>query len=75
MPALQIYIIEPIWEHFAALLPKRIVDHPLGCHRPRVPDRVLFEKLVQVLVFGYAYWKIANDGWFGYHAASQAGRE
>jgi hypothetical protein len=28
--------------------------HPLGCHRPRIPDRVVFEKLVQVLVFGFA---------------------
>jgi hypothetical protein len=59
MPALQTYIIEPIWEQFAALLPERIVDHPLGCHRSRVPDRVVFEKLVQVLVFGCAYWRIA----------------
>jgi transposase len=62
MPALQTYIIEPIWEQFATLLPERIVDHPLGCHRPRVPDRVVFEKLVQVLVFGCAYWRIADDG-------------
>jgi transposase len=61
MPVLQTYIIEPIWEQFAALLPERIVDHPLGCHRPRVPDRVVFEKLVQVLVFGCAYWRIADD--------------
>ena len=62
MPALQTYIIEPIWEQFAVLLPERIVDHPLGCHRPRVPDRVVFEKLVQVLVFGCAYWRIADEG-------------
>jgi hypothetical protein len=34
--------------------------HPLGCHRPRVSDRVVFEKLVQVLVFGCAYEKIAD---------------
>jgi hypothetical protein len=38
------------------------VDHPLGCHRPRIPDRVVFEKLVQVLVFGCAYHRIANEG-------------
>jgi hypothetical protein len=29
-------------------------DHPLGCHRSRIPERVVFEKLVQVLVFGGA---------------------
>ena len=61
MPALQPYIIEPIWEQFAALLPERSVDHPLGCHRPRIPDRVVFEKLLQVLVFGCAYWRIADE--------------
>ena len=60
MPALPPYIIEPIWEQFRALLPEREVDHPLGCHRSRVPDRVVFEKLVQVLVFGCAYRRIAD---------------
>jgi hypothetical protein len=52
VPAIQPYIIEPIFEQFRALLPDREVDHPLGCHRPRIPDLVVFEKLVQVLVFG-----------------------
>ena len=61
MPALPPYIIEPIWQQFKALLAEREVDHPLGCHRPRIPDRVVFEKLVQVLVFGCAYWRIADD--------------
>jgi transposase len=61
VPALPPYIIEPIFEQFEALLPKREVDHPLGCHRPRIPDRVIFAKLVQVLVFGCAYWRIADE--------------
>jgi IS5 family transposase len=60
MPALQPYLIEPIFEQFSALLPERGTDHPLGCHRPRIPDRVVFEKLVQVLVFGCAYERIAD---------------
>lgn len=62
MPAISRYIIEPIWEQFRALLPERRMDHPLGCHRPRIPDYVVFEKLVQVLVFGCAYWRIADEG-------------
>jgi transposase len=62
MPAVPPYIIEPIWEQFCALLPEREVNHPLGCHRPRIPDRVVFEKLVQVLVFGCAYWRISEQG-------------
>jgi hypothetical protein len=28
--------------------------------RPRIPERVVFEKLVQVLVFGSAYERIAD---------------
>ena len=38
MPAIQPYIIEPIFEQFCTLLPDREVDHPLGCHRPRIPN-------------------------------------
>lgn len=61
MPAIPPYIIEPIWEQFRALLPEREVNHPLGCHRSRIPDWVVFEKLVQVLVFGCAYRRIADE--------------
>ncbi len=61
MPALPPYIIEPIlWQQFSALLPEHETDHPLGCHRSRIPERVVFEKLVQVLVFGCAYERIAD---------------
>jgi hypothetical protein len=62
VPAIQSYFIELIFEQFRALLPEREVTHPLGCHRPRIlPDRVVFEKLLQVLVFGCAYWRIADE--------------
>ena len=61
VPALPPYIIEPIWEQFRALLPEREVNHPLGCHRSRIPDRVVFDKLVQILVFGCAYRRIADQ--------------
>ena len=60
MPALPPYIIEPIWEQFRALLPERKTNHPLGCHRSRISERVVFEKLVEVLVFGCAYERIAD---------------
>ena len=60
MPALEPYLIEPIWQQFSALLPERHTDHPLGCHRSRIPERIVFEKLVQVLVFGCAYHRIAD---------------
>jgi transposase len=60
VPTLPPYIIEPIWRQFEALLPERETGHPLGCHRRRIPDRIVFEKLVQILVFGCAYERIAD---------------
>jgi transposase len=60
VPALEPYLIEPIWQQFSALLPERHTDHPLGCHRSRIPERIVFDKLVQVLVFGCAYERIAD---------------
>src|SRR5665213_938402 len=60
MPAIQSCFIEPVWDQFSALLPSREDDHSLGCHRPRVADRLIFEKLLQVAVFGCAYWRIAD---------------
>lgn len=53
-------MIEPIWDQFAALLPAHVDRHPLGCHRPRIPDRIVFDKLVEVLVFGCAYERMAD---------------
>lgn len=60
MPAVPSCVIEPIWDQFQALLPERVVAHPLGCHRPRIADRVVFDKLVLVLVSGLAYEKVAD---------------
>ncbi|MFT3874189.1 MAG: IS5 family transposase [Nocardioides sp.] len=61
MPALPSSVIEPVWDQFAALLPEHIDTHPLGCHNPRIPDRVIFDKLIQVLVLGAAYERIADS--------------
>jgi transposase len=60
VPALPSSILEPLWVQVAALLPTRQVHHPLGCHRPRIPDRIVFDKLIQVLVFGCGYRRIAD---------------
>jgi transposase len=49
-----------LWVQIAALLPLRQDTHPLGCHRPRIPDRIVFDKLIQVLVFGCGYRRIAD---------------
>ncbi len=60
MPALPSSITEPLWDQFAALIPTRVLTHPLGCHRPRIADRIVFDKLIQVLVLGAAYERIAD---------------
>jgi transposase len=60
VPAIPSCILEPLWDQFAALLPTRQVHHPLGCHRQRLPDRIIFDKLIQVLVFGCGYRRIAD---------------
>jgi transposase len=61
VPALPSSVIEPLWDQFAELLPERVDTHPLGCHRPRIPDRTVFDKLVQVLVYGVGYARIADS--------------
>jgi transposase len=65
VPAVPASFIEPLWVQFSALLPQRPVyhpGHPLGCHRRRVGDRVIFDKLVQVLKFGCSYEQVAEPG-------------
>ena len=63
MPVVPSWLLEPLWEQFSALLPARPVyhpAHPLGCHRPRISDRIVFDKLVQVLRFGCSYEAVAD---------------
>jgi hypothetical protein len=46
-------------------LPERpavVPTHPLGCHRPRVSDRLVFEQVVAALVHGSGYERIASPG-------------
>ena len=61
MPALPSCLTEPIWEQVRPLLPDHHDDHPLGCHRPRIPDRVVFDLLINALVFGAGYRRIADE--------------
>jgi transposase len=53
-----------LWNQFRALLPRSddTFDpaHPLGCHRRRIPHRIIIDKLLAVLVFGCSYVKIAD---------------
>jgi transposase len=63
MPAVPVSLLEPIWHQFAAFLPNRPAvapSHPLGCHRRRIPDRVVFEHVVEALVHGSGYERVAS---------------
>ncbi|WP_344602356.1 IS5 family transposase [Streptomyces glaucus] len=57
------WLTEPLWDQFSVLLPERPVyhpNHPLRCHRPRIGDRIVFDKLLQLLRFGCSYEAIAD---------------
>lgn len=63
MPAVPVSVLEPVWDQFSVLLPEHpVVDpaHPLGCHRRRIPDRVVFGHVVDALVHGSGYERIAS---------------
>ena len=65
MPVLPVCLLHPLWEQFVALLPARPAvapSHPLGCHRARIPDRVVFEHVLAALVHGSGYERIASSG-------------
>jgi hypothetical protein len=60
VPAVPSRILDPIRDQFLALLPVREDRHPWGCHNPRISDAVVFDRLVQVLVFGCGYERAAD---------------
>jgi transposase len=65
VPVIPSCLLEPLWDQFAPLLPVHttvVPTHPLGCHRRRIPDRVVFEHVVAALVHGSGYERIASPG-------------
>jgi IS5 family transposase len=65
VPVLPVCLVDPLWEQFVALLPTRPVvapSHPLGCHRRRIPERVVFDHVLAALVHGSGYERIATAG-------------
>lgn len=59
MRALEPQVFDAIWEQVEPLLPVREDDHPLGCHRPRVPDRTCLWAMLVRLVTGCS-WVVAE---------------
>jgi len=67
VPLLPASLIEPLWAEFAALIgaeecPEFSPSHPWGCHRRRVPDRVVFDRVIAALVHGSGYERLASPG-------------
>ena len=65
MPVVPVCLIDPLWDQLSALLPERprvSPTHPLGCHRERIADRVVFEHVIAALVHGSGYERIASPG-------------
>ena len=63
VPPVPSCLLEPVWSQFVALLPDRPAFdpmHPPGCHRRRIPDRVVFEHDVAALVHGPGYERLAT---------------
>lgn len=59
MQALDPRVVDAVWAAVEAVLPPRPPDtHPLGCHRPRIGDRVCFEQILLRLVTGCS-WAVA----------------
>src|SRR3954451_21395852 len=60
VPAVPSCILDPLREEFLAQLPPRIDRHPLGCHRRRIADHIIFDKIVEALVFGCGYERLGD---------------
>jgi hypothetical protein len=70
VPVVPSCLLEAAWVEFRALLDERrggeppefAPGHPWGCHRRRIPDRVVFEHAIAALVHGSGYERIATPG-------------
>ena len=55
MRALEPEVVNAVWEAVEALIPSREVNHPMGGHRPRIPDRVCSQGILIRLVTGCSW--------------------
>lgn len=55
MRALNREVVDVIWRAVEPLIPLPPTHHPLGCHRPRIPDRLCFWGLLIRLVTGSSW--------------------
>jgi hypothetical protein len=65
VPAAPSCLIDPLFAELDALLgdqPEFSAAHPWGCHRRRIPHRVVFEHIVAAMVHGSGYEVVASVG-------------
>jgi len=55
MRALDPEVVDAVWETIEPMLPVRADGHPLGCHRPRISDRLCFWGILVRLVTGCSW--------------------
>ena len=55
MRAFDSRVVDAVWAAVAALVPRPFDGHPLGCHRPRISDRLCFEGILIRLATGCAW--------------------
>jgi transposase len=55
MRALDPEVVDAVWETIEPLIPQPAKTHPLGCHRPRVADRLCFWGILVRLVTGCSW--------------------
>ena len=53
--ALDPEVVDAIWATIEPILPPPDTSHPLGCHNPRVPDKVCFRGILIRLVTGSSW--------------------
>ena len=55
MRAFDSRVVDAVWAAVVALVPRPFDGHPLGCHRPRISDRLCFEGILIRLATGCAW--------------------
>jgi transposase len=55
MRALEPEVLDTVWAAIEPLLPPPPKTHPLGCHRPRIADRICFKVMLVRLVTGCSF--------------------
>ena len=63
MRAFEPEVANAVWAAVEALIPSREVNHPMGGHRPCIPDRVCFQGILVRLVTGW--WWVSTEHLLG----------